>query len=129
MAGLQLKSNNGFQLPYILLQQYDRNDVSLKDMASALEYNKYKRALNQIFPTYQEMIDSASLSKPYIDTNNKIIYMAMSINNIEGNVICLSALVFGKEKVVAIHFYAHADFAKNYYNEFINISRSCDVKK
>lgn len=125
-AGFKLKNSEDFKYPYILLQENDRKDASMKDLEKYFKTSNLYTDLEETYPGYGNILDNVELNKPYADKAKGIIYVVMisDVANI-GRIAGLSGMVFGKHDVVMIHCYALERDFNTYYSQYKRIIESC----
>ncbi len=124
--GFKLMHSNDFEYPYILIQELERNSVSMKDMEAQFSNLDVDTYIKDKHPGFSSFLDNLSFNKPFADIEKGIIYMLLEFEVVNvGKTTCLMGMVYGKNSVVGVYCYAANPTFKAYKDDFVEIIESC----
>lgn len=120
-TGFQQNQDNYFDYPYILVQSHLSSNPSYSQIEKSLNDSDFKNSFAVKSTEYSELINSASMEKPFIDKERNLIFINIQIDNVSvGKINGLIVMFLGSERITQLNFYAKADD----YNEWLPIFNS-----
>lgn len=124
-SGFQLKQNNYFEYPYILIQEYDIESKTYQEIEKVFLSEKFEKGVKKAQESLSSIIKDSKLDKPIIDKNNKRVYMDIEIEGKDGKKVKGIAVLFiGQKNIIQMNLYSNELEFNTWYPIFESIIKS-----
>ncbi len=107
VAGFHLIEKDYFEFPYILVQEFDRGDVTYEEMASVLQDEDIAlEVMEDAVEDVPELISDISLGGTMLDNEKYRLYMVTESDTPIGEMKSLGVIYFGRDTIVHLFFYS-----------------------
>jgi len=128
-GGFQLKENNYFEYPYILIQEYSIETKSYQEIEKVFLSEKFEKGMKKAQESISSEIKDSKLDKPIIDKNNNRVYMGIEIEGKDGKKVKGIAVLFiGQKNIIQMNLYSNESEFNNWYPVFESIINSFEFK-